>query len=484
MSAVAANPVLGTGDDVRRLRAFLEESGFAADGVRRLLRTGDELLSTPFDLPVHARRLALEPTPLATLVELFVLGVAVARQRAQQHFSALGLDLAAELGLIDVGDEIRARIRLVPHDELLIASDPPNDRQADHVAGVHRPSATLAHLTVRKSVARALDVGTGNGIQALLLAAHAEHVVATDVNERALAFAAFNATLNGIDNIELRAGSFLEPVQGERFDLVVANPPYVVSPENEYVFRDSGLGRDRVSEQLVRALPDVLADDAFATVMVSWIDGGEDPPRPATWLAGSGCDAFILHSRTEEALASAAAWNRDAGSPEEYRERLSRWADYYRDEGIEALGYGAIVMRRRNGANWVRALELPAGQLSPAAEHVVRLFAAQDFLAAEPALPESRFALAPGVGLEQKLLQHEGTWVVQETALVASQGLGFRIGLDTNSARIVTALRPDRALGEIFARVAGDVDAEADAVRRAGDGLVRRLLELGVLVPS
>ena len=75
MSAVATNPVLGTGDDVRRLRAFLEESGFAADGVRRLLRTGDELLSTPFDLPVHARRLALEPSPLATLVELFVLGV-------------------------------------------------------------------------------------------------------------------------------------------------------------------------------------------------------------------------------------------------------------------------------------------------------------------------------------------------------------------------------------------------------------------------
>jgi SAM-dependent methyltransferase len=477
-------PVLGRGDDVRRLRAFLDERRFGAEAVRELLRSGDELLSTPFDVPVHLRRLSHEPTSLATLVELFILGVAVPRARAEQHFEPLGLDLAAELGLVDVGEDVYARVRLIPHDELLIASDPSADRQADHVAGVHRPSATLAHLTVRTPVRRALDVGTGNGIQALLLAAHAEEVVATDVNERALAFAAFNAALNGIDNIELRAGSFLEPVQGERFDLVVANPPYVVSPENEYVFRDSGLGRDHVSEELVRVLPEVLADGAFATVMVSWIDGGEDPPRPAAWLAGSGCDAFILHSGTEEALASAAAWNRDAGSPREYRERLNHWADYYRDEEIDALGYGAIVLRRRSGANWVRALELPAGRLSPAEEHVARLFAAQDFLAGAPQLLEGRFAFVPGAGLEQRLGQGEASWTVQETVLVATEGLGFRIGLDPNTARIVAALRPDRPLRELLTGVAADIDADADAVLRAGAELLRRLLELGLLRPA
>jgi Methylase of polypeptide chain release factors len=54
---------------------------------------------------------------------------------------------------------------------------------------VHRPSVTLASLTVRRDVASALDVGTGCGVQALLAAKHAERVVATDINERALAFA-------------------------------------------------------------------------------------------------------------------------------------------------------------------------------------------------------------------------------------------------------------------------------------------------------
>ncbi len=484
MSTVAATPVVGTGHQIRRFRSLLADSGFDAGGVRHVLRAGDELLSGPRDLQVHLRRLAQEPSPLATLVELFVLGATVPRDRAVAHFAPSGLASAADLGLLDIAEEVTALVRIVPHDELLIASDPPNDRQVDHVAGVHRPSATLAHLTVRNHVARALDVGTGNGIQALLLASHAKQVVATDVNERALAFAAFNAALNGVENIELRAGSFFEPVRGERFDLVVANPPYVVSPESEYLFRDSGLGRDRVSEELVRELPHVLTEDAFATVMISWIDGGEDPPRPATWLAGSGCDGFILHSGKEEALASASVWNREAVSPEEYGERLNRWADYYRDEGIEALGYGALVVRRRAEPNWVRALELPAGRLSPAEEHVARLFAAQDFLAAEPALLEARFAFAPGVGLEQHLAPSHAGWAVQETTLVASRGLGFRVGLDANSARIVTMLRPDRPLSSALTAAATGIATDTDAVRRAGAGLVRRLLELGLLVPA
>src|SRR6185295_16402497 len=131
-------------------------------------------------------------------------------------------------------------VRLVPHGVLLVASDLPDDEglHPDHVAGMHRPSVTLADLTVRRHVARALDMGTGCGIQALLAAQHAELVVATDVNERALAFADLNAALNDLDNVETRAGSFFEPVEGETFELVVSNPPYVISPEIAYVFRD------------------------------------------------------------------------------------------------------------------------------------------------------------------------------------------------------------------------------------------------------
>ena len=210
---------------------------------------------------------------------------------------------------------LHAAARIVPHDELLIASDRARrERAPDHVAGVHWPSATLSNLTVRRPVASALDVGTGNGIQAILAARHAARVVATDVNERALAFAEFNAALNGVANVEFRAGSFFEPVAGERFDLVVCNPPYVISPETAHVFRDSGLPGDTVSETARRASCRAhLAEDAFATITISWIAGDDLAARPRAWLDGSGCDAWILHTAREDPLRAAASWNRPLG---------------------------------------------------------------------------------------------------------------------------------------------------------------------------
>ena len=180
---------------------------------------------------------------------LFVLGVPVDHSEADRRLRPFGVAPLLELGLVDEhGGNIVGSIRIIPHDHLLIASDRAGDPPCpDHAAGVHRPSAGLAHLTIRRPVECALDVGTGNGIQALLAAAHSERVVATDVSERALEFAVFNPALNCIENVELRQGSFFEPVAGERFGLVVCNPPYVVLPENEYLFRDSDLEGHEVS---------------------------------------------------------------------------------------------------------------------------------------------------------------------------------------------------------------------------------------------
>src|SRR5699024_12099203 len=67
---------------------------------------------------------------------------------------------------------------------------------ADHILGVGKASLTLAEITPRTQVATALDLGTGCGIQAMHLLAHAEHVTITDISQRALDFATFNLLLN------------------------------------------------------------------------------------------------------------------------------------------------------------------------------------------------------------------------------------------------------------------------------------------------
>ena len=188
-----------------RLREALASSGYTGAGIARRLHTTGEPIFTYVDLEVYRRRLAVEPDRLSMLIGLLLLGDDVPADDVA--------DILVETGLAERrGGSLRGLVRVVPHDELLIASDRLDVEDADRVAGVHRPSATLAHLTVREPVERALDLCAGNGIQALLLSRHARHVVATDVNRRALAFAAFNFALNGVANVELREGSLLEPV--------------------------------------------------------------------------------------------------------------------------------------------------------------------------------------------------------------------------------------------------------------------------------
>src|SRR5690606_26360272 len=119
----------------------------------------------------------------------------------------------------------------------------------DHVLGVGGASLTLASATMRARVGTALDLGTGCGIQALHVAGHAERVVATDISARALAFARFNLELNAdalgapgqrAAEVDLRAGSMLEPVTGETFDMIVSNPPFVITPPGapSFEYRD------------------------------------------------------------------------------------------------------------------------------------------------------------------------------------------------------------------------------------------------------
>ena len=348
---------------------------------------------------------------------------------------------------------------------------------------MHRPSVALAHLTVRGEGERALDLCTGNGIQAILLAAHAEHVVATDVNERALAYAAFNAALNGVGNVETRAGSFFEPVEGEQFDLVVANPPYVVSPESTYLFRDGNMTGDAVSEYVVRGTPAMLAPGAFASVLIAWALDPDDPAeRPRSWLEGSGCDAFLLHTSTDDPIETATAWNRDLlDRPEAYAEALDRWLAYYRELGIEQLGYACVVLRKRSDGRdgWLETQQLPRAALRPAGRHVRKLFETHDRLSeldSDRALLDQRLRVVDDAVVTQDTRFAEGRWQPESLTLRLEHGLPFSAELDPPTARLIRELDGSKTLRDALA-----VAVDSDAARETGLSLARRMLEIGFL---
>jgi methylase of polypeptide subunit release factors len=490
----ASRSTLATADRgaVAELGDALRDAGLAGENLRRALGVGGELLARKGDIAVHERRLA-GVEPLGPIVRLFVLERLVPVAEAARALAPVGLERLAEMGLVESdGTDVTPLVRIVPHDEILIASDRrlrEDEEAPDYVAGVHGPSLTLSHLTVRRPVEAALDVGTGSGVQAVIASRHSGHVLATDINERALEFAAFNAALNGAANIELRAGSFFEPAAGGRFDLVTSNPPYVMSPESAFLFRDSGMDGDSVSRHVVEAAPAHIAEGGFATILVSWAHApGEDwsPPLRA-WIEGRGCDAWLLHHGTDDPLTHTANWNRNhfADDPAAFDEVLDRWLGYFRRLGIEGIAYGAVILRRRSeGPNWVRTDELAGDRLRPAGGQILRVFEAADYLAAatDTQVLDDAFSLAEASRLEQRVVLEDGDWARAEATLELEEGLGFHATLDAGTAELLASLDGRRPLRAVVDALAARQEVDRDALARDALGAVRGMLGAGFLV--
>jgi len=485
-------------DDARtvaQLRQALAAAGYTPEGVRAALDVEGEGSPGLADVAAHLRQLA-DGEALSTLIKLFLLGASVPAAEAEQALAPAPLRRLERLGLVRSNAAgVEPLVRLVPFGDLVLACDrgddqTPAEQGRDHVAGVHAPSITLAKLAVRRPIESMLDLGTGLGIQALLGARHAAQVTATDVNPRALAFARFNARLNGVTNVEFREGSYFEPVAGLEFDLVLANPPYVISPDSQYAYRDGGLPGDAVSRGVVGAAPACLREGGFAELLVSWVvRRDEEWSAPLErWVDGSGCDAWLLHYKTEDPLAHSAGWLRPLqGDPAAHAQALDRWLDYLRGLGIEAIAYGAVILRRRSGArNWVRTAELPAGRLQQAGSHVERVFAGVDYLdglADRRDLLAAKPIVAERLRLEQTLVRDGRSWKVQAAVLSLEEGLGFRGEVDPLTAELLAQLDGEQPLREAIAaagRALGWDDA-GDEFVSGGLAVIERLLGLGLL---
>ncbi|NYE36729.1 hypothetical protein F4692_001862 [Nocardioides cavernae] len=345
------------------LRDALRAADFTYDRVADAI--GDEAhraLGRNETLP--ALRRTTSGGPLDTLVRLFLLQTPVPRDAADRALPGL-VDRLCNAGLLEqsvseVGARTDCRPYAVDEQDLWIVSDltpgldgAPVAVGPDHVLGISSASTSLAQLTMREQAGRSLDLGTGCGVQALHLAAHSGSVVATDVNARALWMTRLNATLNGVD-VDVRDGSFFEPVAGERFDLIATNPPFVISPATgeRLVYRDSGLPGDRVVEHIVRTGPDHLAAGGWLQVLANW--AVTDRPwdeRIGSWLR-EDCDALVVQRETLDPAAYVELWLKDSGhhGGPDYAHRYDTWLSWLEESGIEGVGFGWINVRLRDGS--------------------------------------------------------------------------------------------------------------------------------------
>ncbi len=121
---------------------------------------------------------------------------------------------------------------------------------------------------------RALDLGTGSGVGAVFAARRGFRTVAVDVNPHAVRCARINALLHRLEErIDVRQGDLFAPVAGERFDLVLFNPPFFRGQPASDLDR-AWRGTD-VLERFAAGLPEALADGGTALLCLSTDGDGE-----------------------------------------------------------------------------------------------------------------------------------------------------------------------------------------------------------------
>lgn len=477
--------------DLRRLRDILNAAGFTRAALGEVVKHG------LIDLPV-LMRLTAAGSQAHNLIRLFKLGQAVPIEAARVALAPMSLADLIDLGLLrQIGPNVIAEVALSPENgDLYLAHDFDSTytgeaADANHVLEAGPSSQTLAALTVRRKGEHALDLCAGAGIQSMLAAKHCAEVVATDINRRALNFGEFNLRLNGISNIELRQGTLYEPVAGDRFDLVVANPPYIVSPGARYVYRDSGLPGDTICEKVIRDAPAHLSEGGYCEVLFNWHHRGEEDwsERPLKWIAGGGCDIWLLRFGTQPPAPYAFRWLRhgEGRNGANLDQLLDQWLAYYDELGISLFSFGLVILRRRSGhSNWIRTDTMrPEWTVANCSDQIRRIFAAQDFLeelAGDEGFLDQRFVLAPDHEMRHTLLAENGKWIVTSATLRQTGGFEFAGNLDVNVVSLLSGCDGSRTLRELLAELARGLRVDLNVVAPVGLEIMRSLMRSGFLV--
>lgn len=532
--AVSFEPAPSSGEArtsrlLARLRADLERAGFTVDGLDGLwgadaasaLHRGERV---PARRVLDARRAGHGASAgLATLAELFVLGLPVPGAEATGALPTLGVDGAVELGLL--GDapadgarseaSVRALLDLRPYGfadaygegHWWIVSDLGEVALGhalgeQHVLGVGGASMTLSRLMLPTPARRVLDLGTGCGIQAMHASRFAREVVATDISERALAIARLNVELNSIEGVEFRLGSLFDPVAGERFDRIVSNPPFVITPRvagvPEYEYRDGGLVGDAIVEAVMRGAAEHLTPGGIAQLLGNWEYRGDADALDRVRDWADTLEHWVVEREVQRITEYAETWIRDGGTrpgSAEFDRLYDAWLDDFERRGVSEIGFGYVLLRRPEGGTGpdaasaptlarIERLHGPIGADGALGAHLAACLDAHDRQVAwsDEELAAVRLTVAGDITEER----HYWPGDEHPTAMLLRQGGGFGrvISLDTGLAALVGACDGHLTVGAIIGALAQLLEVDETALTEDLMPAVRALIDDGMLLPA
>jgi len=486
-------PLKITESAAARLRGYLEEAGYNETDLASRVSLTEFGAAEDRTLPRLLERTS-EPTPVNALIRLFRLGLKQSRVAVANVISEDILSILLDSGLVEpAGPAIVPQVALWPLAKFVLATDLYSafkKAQRDLVLWPNPSTIMLWRYSIRRRFKAMLDLGAGCGVIGLLASANSETVVASDLNPRALEFTRFNATLNGVSNIETAVGDCFDPVRSRNFDLILSNPPFFITPRNDFLFCQNPLELDGLCRRLVKEAPAHLNEGGYFEMLCEWaeIEGQPWEERIAEWMEGTGCDMWVLHGSTHQPDVYAQAYIlQTVPDSSQDAERFAEFMQYYRRCKLAAIHNGVIVMRLRAGGGRLRIEEAPktdSGDMGPA---ILDGFVAHDLLESctdDEKLLAMRLRPAADARLSRNYVPVENGWHMDSIRLRLESAIPAQLDLEPLVAEFFVKFDGKRTAAEAVDLMAAKTEAPLENVRAESLAFLRKLIERRFLVEA
>lgn len=485
---------------VGALVSFLLSTGYTDAGLKALGLTKTRWRGSSELRPLLARKVP-EDSPLGLLIRLFFFGELVPASSLRAGLPAEISDCLLKTGMLQAEDDLLAPGCMLVHFRgLLLACDPvrrvQSDSPSDLVLGVHMTTRVLGNCILPLPEAGdVLDLGAGCGTLGLEAALEARHVVGTDINERALEFARFNAALNGITNFETSFGDRFESVKDRRFDLIVSNPPFFLTPGSKLLFTGNSLNLDFFVESLAREAPTMLKDGGYFQMLCEWVEMKNQSwqDRLKDWFCNSGCDVLVFKAYEMSPVDYIAKRSAESTLLHGESRADAQWNElqYFDQRGVERIFGGLVTIRRSavlpdgrpRSENWFIIDEMDEAPDTPIGDLLLERFAAEDVLGSEgdSRLLSARPQLAKGVTLVHESIQENGEWKPRMMYLERRAGMVRRLGFDSEIADLVALWDGSQDLDSLIGAYSRRKSLPRKHVAKTFLGLARKLAALGLI---
>jgi SAM-dependent methyltransferase len=442
-----------------------------------------------------ARRLP-PTTPEACLIRLFLLEVPSPESDLRATLGDEFFDLCEQAGLlVRTPEGIEGRVTIVPDGDIFLVNDHTivnyKEDRMYWVMGTSSTTMRVADSIPKWPHGRVLDLCCGGGVQSFHLAPMSREIIAIDRNSRALNFGRFAAGLNGFSHIEFRETDAYSAVEGETFDLIACNPPFVITPGRQALYRDGGISLDGFSEMIVRRAPQFLNEGGFIHVIcdIAAFEGKPAKERLFSWIENNGCDVIAMSSMPIGVVAYATNWLEPYKviDEEKFERDREEWVRNFQELNVTAVENHFLIMRKRTAGppNWRYYDSSPAVSKGNYGEQIRRMFVAQDLLQRDDeAILDTPLQLAPEIRMHNTYRQENGRWVPEQGRIQFSHGMEFEFRIDSNMAGFLVRCDGSVTCRQLLTTMADALGRKPEDVLPSAMKYVRGLIANGVIAPS